>query len=276
MNAWEKFVDKTLDKFRLAAGGRGYTCDSCGKEIFYYPRERLCPKCLALLQKSEGEACPKCGRKTCAPGVCLECKAKAPLFTRGISLFVYQGEAAFLLNRLKNGERHLALFFGEKMAEKVRAELQESELPNVVVPVPMSETERKKRGYNQAEALAVAAADCLNFDSDKEVLVKTRETLPQKRLSKRGAGAEFGGRLRDKERSVVQGEAGLARGRYHDDGNDGQRVRETAVRRGSRRSMAFDGCRHARKKVKICFVRKKRLLYRAIKKGSEFISDPFL
>jgi|GEM_PF-4913344 len=23
MNAWEKFVDKTLDKFRLAAGGRG-------------------------------------------------------------------------------------------------------------------------------------------------------------------------------------------------------------------------------------------------------------
>ena len=70
------------------------------------------------------------------------------------------------------------------MAEKVRAELQESELPNVVVPVPMSETERKKRGYNQAEALAVVAADCLNFDPDKELLVKTRETLPQKRLSK--------------------------------------------------------------------------------------------
>ena len=184
MNAWEKFVDKTLDKFRLAAGRRGYTCDSCGKEIFEYPRERLCPKCLAVLQKSEGEACPKCGRKTCAPGVCLECKAKAPLFTRGISPFVYQGEAAFLLNRLKNGERHLALFFGEKMAEKVSAELQESELPNVVVPVPMSETERKKRGYNQAEALAVVAADCLNFDPDKELLVKTRETLPQKRLSK--------------------------------------------------------------------------------------------
>ena len=109
MNAWEKFVDKTLDKFRLAAGGRGYTCDSCGKEIFEYPRERLCPKCLAALQKSEGEACPKCGRKTCAPGVCLECKA---------------------------------------------------------------------------EALAVVAADCLNFDPDKELLVKTRETRPQKRLSK--------------------------------------------------------------------------------------------
>lgn len=74
----------------------------------------------------------------------------------------------------------------------------------------------------------------------------------------------------------MQGEAGLARRRYHDDGNDGQRVRETAVRRGSRRSVAFDGCRHARKKVKICFVRKKRLLYRsAIKKDPNLFRTPF-
>lgn len=209
MNAWEKFVDKTLDKFRLAAGGRGYTCDSCGKEIFDYPHERLCPKCLAVLQKIEGEACPKCGRKTCASGRCLECKAKAPLFTRGISPFVYQGEAAFLLNRLKNGERHLALFFGEKMAEKWRKESQESELPNVVVPVPMSETERKKRGYNQAEALAVVAADCLNLESDKDLLVKVRETLPQKRLSKKEREINLAGAYRVENKAACRGKSVL-------------------------------------------------------------------
>lgn len=184
MNAFGKLVDKMLEKFRLAAGSRGYTCDACGREIFDYPEKRLCSGCLAALERNDGEKCPKCGRRTVAEGACLACKAEPPLFTRGFSPFVYRGETALLLNRLKNGERHLALFFGEKMAEKLKTEGSEK-LRYVVVPVPMTEAERKKRGYNQAEALAAAVAERLDLELDKELLVKVRETLPQKRLSKK-------------------------------------------------------------------------------------------
>ena len=98
-----KLLERGLDAYRKLRSKRGYTCDDCGREIFSYPTERLCEGCLSLLEKNDKSVCPKCGRKTLAEGVCLDCKRRVPPFARGMSAFVYGGETARLINRLKNG-----------------------------------------------------------------------------------------------------------------------------------------------------------------------------
>lgn len=163
----------------------GYTCDGCGAEVFDYPQERLCEKCRSEMPKNDGSVCPKCGRKTVAEGVCLECKRLPPKFTRGISPFVYRGSAAVLLNRLKNGERYLSFFFGEQMAGAwLRLQLETGDLLPLVVPVPLTEESRKIRGYNQSETLASVIAEKTGGVLKTDLLVKVKETEPQKKLTR--------------------------------------------------------------------------------------------
>ena len=168
----------------------GYTCDCCGIEVFDYANHRLCEACQARMPNNDERVCPKCGRKTLGEGVCLTCKAHLPDFTKGYSAFVYKGRAASLVNRLKNGQPHLGLYFGEKTAEYFlkHHENAEGETPYLVIPVPLTEKRKRDRGYNQAEELAEAVCNTLNkngipAEMDLEVLQKNRETGQQKHMS---------------------------------------------------------------------------------------------
>lgn len=200
-----KRISEWLDKCRLAAGRRGYTCDCCGREVFFYPRERLCGDCLALLPPNDKRACPKCGRETAAEGVCLDCKRELPAFSLGVSPFVYCAGTCLLLNRLKNGERYLSGFFGEKMAEAWLALKHDGEIP-LVAPVPMTKEKMRSRGYNQAAELAKVVADRIGAELGEGVLVKVRETLPQKEL----AGEE---RKKNVSRAYRIGDGAACKGR---------------------------------------------------------------
>ena len=106
-------------RIRSFANSYGFTCDGCGCELFDYPTHRLCGRCEDGLRRNDGRTCPKCGRKTLAEGVCLSCKGRAPRFDRGISPFVYRGESASFVNRIKTGNPTLAVYFAEEMAETV-------------------------------------------------------------------------------------------------------------------------------------------------------------
>ena len=182
-----KAIRKTLSSV-------SYTCDGCGKELFDYPTRRLCDDCEEKLHKNDGNTCKKCGRKTFTDGVCLDCKRHLPAFTQGVSPFVYSGLSAGLVNRLKNGDRHLCFFFGERMAEKLlqaaeRQPLFRESLENpLIVPVPLTEQKRRSRGYNQALALAEGLMVALERAGIKAelcdtALVKVRESRQQKHLS---------------------------------------------------------------------------------------------
>lgn len=148
-----RFFDRLTKYLRDRSAARGYTCDACGKEVFEYPAHRLCRECEDGLSFNASRACEKCGRRTLAEGLCLACKAHPPAFTKGLSPFVYIGETAGLINRLKNGSRRLAYYFGEKMTDTLLSALEQGE-PVLVLPVPTTREKRRERGYNQAEALA--------------------------------------------------------------------------------------------------------------------------
>ncbi len=178
-------IRRFLDRLRKRSGERGYTCDACGREVFAYPTHRLCSDCDGALARVE-RACPVCGRQTIAEGVCLSCKSDLPKFDCGVSPFIYHGETALLINRLKNGKPRLAYYFGEQMADCFCQRQDKCQV--LLVPVPITPTKLRERGYNQAERLAEVVSARLTahgFDVEfmADVLEKRRETASQKTKS---------------------------------------------------------------------------------------------
>lgn len=212
----KKLFAKIQRKIRAYADEHGFTCDVCGAEVFEYPKHRLCKACESTLFWNDKRRCDKCGRKTSADGICLTCKSKPPAFTRGFAPFVYRGDTASYINRIKNGNPRLALFFAERMAEWF-IELY----PNIenfqngadtllVVAVPLTKEKERERGYNQAVEFAERIALTLRklgyaAETDRELLVKTKETLPQKRMTYRERQENVSGAYRVHKRKACRG-----------------------------------------------------------------------
>ena len=191
------------EKLRTFFARFGHTCDSCGVEVFNYPKERLCADCEKALIRNCELVCPKCGRKTRASGVCLACKQNLPNFTVSFSPFTYEGLTASLINRLKNGDRYLSNFFGEEMADYLRSKIQTKDL--LVTCVPLTKEKIIARGYNQSEELAKVVAENLDLEYDFDVLHKTRENTQQKDLSGKERAENVSGVYRVHKRKTVQG-----------------------------------------------------------------------
>ena len=191
----KSFFEKIKERWRRADYNVGYTCDDCGREVFDYPSHRLCEECDSRLEKNDGRVCPKCGRRTKAEGVCWNCKRILPKFHMGFSPFVYRGETAALINKMKNGNPRLCYYFGERIAECFlgryeRKELfseEKGELTFLIVPIPLSKRKANERGYNQAELLAWTVKEVLQRKGyratmDTTLLIRRKEVKQQKHL----------------------------------------------------------------------------------------------
>ncbi len=192
---------------------RGYTCDHCGTELFCYPQKRLCTSCEQTLLRPLKNTCPKCGRATRAQGVCMNCKSHLPTFQKGVMPFVYIGETAGLVNRVKNGKRRLAYFFGTEMAQAFLREFPPNEKESaetlLLIPVPITKEKRRVRGYNQAEELVKQMLRCfgeagLQAETDFDVLQKTRDS-EQKQLGYAARAKNVAGAYHVHKRSVCKG-----------------------------------------------------------------------
>lgn len=184
-------LGKWADELRARSANHGYACDVCGKEVFRYPKERLCVGCEAEMKENlVTRPCEKCGRQTVAEGVCLECKRTLPAFRKGYAVYSYDERLRALVTRFKMGERHLAYLLAERLYEKLQAEFSAETLENALfVPVPSSDQRRRERGYNQAEELTKALAAIGGFHAEYDLLVKTRDNPAQKTMD-HGSRAE--------------------------------------------------------------------------------------
>lgn len=200
-------LGKLAEKLREKSAAHGYTCDFCGKEVFFYPEERLCAPC----KREETESavtrpCEKCGRQTVAEGVCLECKRTLPPYTKGFAVFTYTERLRAAVARFKQGERYLAYYFAERIYEKLQAELTKEELENALfVPVPTSEARRRERGYNQAEELTKAIVTLGGYRAEYGLLVQTRATPAQKTMDRNSRAENVRGAYRVHKRALCKG-----------------------------------------------------------------------
>ena len=194
-----------LEKLKALLFARELTCANCGAELF--AEEYFCPHCLKTLPFNAGHICSKCGR---AVGeeypVCLECKADMPLYDAARSAFRYEGDVVRLVKKFKTGGQWLAAPFASRMAGFFGREFAEADF---LVHVPMTAAAQKKRGYNQSFLLAeeLSARTCIPHE--RELLVKTRETPPQKELSRRERAENLAGSFRVHERAKCRGKTAV-------------------------------------------------------------------
>lgn len=86
----------------------------------------------------------------------------------------YGSYARKIMNGLKNGgQNYMAKSIGLLLAERLQLAW---DMPDVLAAVPSHRSKERKRGYNQAELLAEAAAAKLKLPYQKGLLIKTRAT----------------------------------------------------------------------------------------------------
>lgn len=130
------------------------------------PQDMLCPGCTDQAQLR------------CAPSTLPE--SDTPL----VSVFPYHsGASRIMLNVKFHGARSSAPSIGYAMADAFAAAGQDK--PGLLFcSVPMTNASMRKRGYNQSELLAAAAARWLGAEHQPDLLIKTRETQVQHDLPK--------------------------------------------------------------------------------------------
>lgn len=164
-------------------------CINCGKEGNY-----LCQDCLALIDISEYQYCPFCkSAKIVLDGkTCKTCKKHKKLkglycatsyqnfvVKKMLKLFKYSP----FIKELAKPLSFLIIAHFQILNKSFPQNLEEKGF--VLIPVPLHKRKLKWRGFNQAEELAKELSLFFKIPLIKNVLIKTKETLPQVELKER-------------------------------------------------------------------------------------------
>ena len=173
-----------------------YACLLCGREVF--DGRQLCTECEKTVTYNDKATCPICGRKTANEQICLECKAQAPLFDKGVSAFVYEGGARNLILKFKNDGAYLKNYLARNLYNKC---LTFSDA-DAVCFVPMTKKAYRKRGYNQSELLAKELGKMLSLPVLKDAIEKVKSSTAQKTLTRAQRAENLKGCFRAKREKV--------------------------------------------------------------------------
>lgn len=168
-------------------------CPVCGKLLAL--GTEICPACYDRLPFVTEPRCYRCGKPVSDPSqeYCFDCRIFPKSFQGGCALLLYNRITKPAMMDLKyHNRRRPADFFGRCLARRWGAQIL-SWHPDVLVPIPVHRTKRKKRGYNQAELLSKALSRHLHLPVDSTLLIRTQDTLPQKQFSPRARLANLEG-----------------------------------------------------------------------------------
>lgn len=178
------FFKRALKAVDDALFPKNITCDCCGGELVAETRYRLCAKCSQELPMIDGHICQVCGAPLKDEGdYCLRCQKQESVFERSRSPLVYDEKTKHLIYEMKFlGKKYITETLGAMMADCF---LQNKMQADVITFVPMTDKEKRKRGFNQAELLAREVGKRLNIPV-LPALIKVRDTSQQKELTREG------------------------------------------------------------------------------------------
>ena len=143
-------------------------CETCKKEPVYI-KEPCCMKCGKELAEEEEE-------------YCTDCRRHRHLFNSGRALFAYKSISDSIYRFKYKGRREYAAYYAECMAARLGGWIVQCR-PDALVPVPIHNSKRRVRGYNQAEILAKELGLILNIPVESNLIKRVRKTAPMKDLS---------------------------------------------------------------------------------------------
>lgn len=115
---------------------------------------------------------------------CRDCVTVSHTFDRCISAFVYNDPMQESVFRFKYGNRReYVQFFAQAISEMYKNEIMDLKA-EALIPVPLHKNRQEKRGFNQAEILAFKLSDMLGIPVRNDLLIRVKDTEPQKMLSR--------------------------------------------------------------------------------------------
>lgn len=144
-------------------------CEDCKKELLYV-KEPRCLKCGKTIDFAEQE-------------YCFDCSRKKHEYTQGVSVWNYtpaiqKAVYEFKYNNLRD--------FSKCFAKEIKINCLEKILrwhAQALIPVPLHEKKKIKRGFNQSELIAEEFGKISGLRVDKTVIARKINTKPQKELN---------------------------------------------------------------------------------------------
>jgi ComF family protein len=158
-------------------------CVACARPMARADGGLVCGRCWVRLQPIGAPQCSRCGHPRLREH-CRWCELLPPYVRAVRSVCWFPGTSATrIVYALKyGGWPGVAPAIGERMARLSWPEDVVAER-TALVPVPLSPTRERERGYNQSERLARAIASRWSIDVWDDVLVRERHTRAQARLT---------------------------------------------------------------------------------------------
>lgn len=152
-------------------------CASCGNSLFKH-EECLCTFCRYHLPKTNfhlqnGNPVEKLfwGRADIVSAVAYYAFGKG-------------GKVQHLIHQLKyNGKKEIGLTVGKLYGQELK-QSGKYELIDTIIPVPLHEKKKKKRGYNQSEYFAEGLSKSLHVSTDTTTLIRANESETQTKKSR--------------------------------------------------------------------------------------------
>lgn len=144
----------------------------------------VCGICRTKLSYVRGPSCRKCGKPLLAEEreYCGDCARKPRHYRQGRAPFLYDRVMRESIARYKYGNRkEYAAFYAEEILRKCAGEMRFWNA-EVLIPIPLHRSRRRKRGYNQAELLARELSKRCGIPTDAKILFRTKKTKAQKNL----------------------------------------------------------------------------------------------
>ena len=149
----------------------------------------ICPECAQGFVRVGGPVCMKCGKPVPeGEALCGDCAGKEHSYDRGCAVFLYHSISASIYRFKYGGRREYADYYGREMVRRLREVLAEPGArafprPQVLVPVPVSRSRYRKRGYNQAALLARKLSAISGIPVREDILRRVSETAAMRMMS---------------------------------------------------------------------------------------------
>ncbi len=155
-------------------------CPSCGNPTDSLSSAPFCNQCWQSIERYTGPSCSVCGVHLVSgySDRCLHCLEDPPAYTQARSFTHYEGIVASVIHHFK--------FLGIRRLSKPLAEFllfYDTEGIDAVIPVPLSPSGLKNRGFNQALLLSLHLSRERKIPLLMDVLRKVLDTPPQVGLS---------------------------------------------------------------------------------------------
>lgn len=147
-----------------------HICSACEKNLTY-TGEQYCLKCGKAVNEEE-EYCEICRRR------------EKTAYESGRVAFLYDAAMRESIGKFKyHGRKEYAAFYAEQIDQECHEWIKLA-APEALIPVPIHRERRRIRGYNQAEVLAKELGRRMEIPVWNGFLIRKKNTLPQKGLSK--------------------------------------------------------------------------------------------